>query len=212
MPLEHSTVNRVARVSLLLLALAALSALAEVAHVRVAGRAADSAAPATADDLAAKRAKVADEIAQLTKTKQAAGPPANQPGRSIRPTSRSICSRRSTWSMSSFRPRPNITTSWATSHDRLQSQLDNLHKFGPPEPKPYTFLLLEDIRDGLATQQEREAAFDADLAAAEQLLDQARVNLDRCQSDERAATERSGRQSPARQAERPGREPSIWPI
>ncbi|HEY1785533.1 MAG TPA: mechanosensitive ion channel domain-containing protein, partial [Pirellulales bacterium] len=52
----------------------------------------------------------------------------------------------------------------------------------------------------LATQQERETAFDADLAAAGQSLEQARVNLEHCQSEERVATERlTGNHQPDKQ-------------
>ena len=121
---------------------------------------------------------MADEIAQLTKAKQAAVAGGEAAG-SVDPVDEQLeLLGASTWFMSSFSRRPNTAMSWATSTIRLQTQLDNLHKFGPPEAKPYSFLLLEEIRDGLATQQERETAFQADLAAAQQVLEQARVNLE----------------------------------
>jgi small-conductance mechanosensitive channel len=194
--------RRAANVLLLLLALAAPWALAEIARLSSVAAAADPAAPSPADDLTAKRAKVADEIAQLTKTKQAAVAGGEAAG-AVDPADEQI---ELLGALDLVYVQLQAVSEHHDElghvHDRLQAQLDNLHKFGPPEAKPYTFLLLESIRDSLATQKERETAFDADLAAANQSLEQARVNLEHCQSEERAATERlAGNHQPEKQNE-----------
>ena len=72
MHLRPSQKRRPAHILLLLLALAAPLVVAEVSRLSPAAAAAEAASPAAAADLPSKRAKVADEIAQLTKTKQAA--------------------------------------------------------------------------------------------------------------------------------------------
>ena len=197
MPQAHRNTARAARILLFLSAWAALSALAETNHA-----AADPATPSASapDDLAAKRTKVADEIAQLTKAKLAAVAGGEAAG-SVDPVDEQIDLLEAldlvyVQLQSAAEHRDEL----GHVHDRLQSQLDNLHKFGPTEAKPYSFLLLEEIRDSLTTQQERETAFEADLATAQQLLEQARVNLERCESDERATNERlAGNRQPDQQ-------------
>ena len=94
--------------------------------------------------------------------------------------------------------------------ERLQTQLENLQKFGPPEAKPYPFLLLESLRDDLATQTERAAAFKADLAAARDLLAQARTNLEHFQTAERQANDHLSAIA-SRPNRTPWPRPSTWP-
>ena len=67
--------------------------------------------------------------------------------------------------------------------------LESLHKFGPTEAKPYSFLLLESLRDELAAEVDHEEAFIADLKAAEQLLDTAHNHSDQTEKDRRRAQE-----------------------
>jgi potassium efflux system protein len=199
MPQAHPSATRASQISLLLLTLAALWSTAEFIRPASAA-AADAATPAAADDLTAKRAKVADEIAQLTKTKQAAVA-GGEAASTVDPADEEI---ELLGALDLVYVQRQAVSEHHEElghvHDRLQAQLDSLHKFGPAEAKPYSFLLLESIRDSLATQQEREAAFDADLAAAGQSLEQARVNLERCQSEERQASERlAGNRQPDQQ-------------
>ncbi|HEY1784430.1 MAG TPA: hypothetical protein VGG30_02740, partial [Pirellulales bacterium] len=116
----------------------------------------DAASPSTAGDIPAKRAKVADEIAQLTKTKQAAVAGGEAAG-AVDPADEQIELLGALDLV--YVQRQAVAEhhdELSHVHDRLQAQLDNQHKFGPPEAKPYSFLLLESIRDSLATQQERE--------------------------------------------------------
>ncbi|HEX4145235.1 MAG TPA: mechanosensitive ion channel domain-containing protein [Pirellulales bacterium] len=198
-PLKHRT----ARFLLLLLVSIAPAALVEITHpapLAAADTATPTAPASKADDLTAKRAKVADEIAQLTKTKQSSVA-AGEAASAVDPADEEI-------ELLGALDLVYVQLQAVSEHhdelghvrDRLQAQLDNQHKFGPAEAKPYTFLLLESIRDSLSTQQERQAAFDADLAAAGQLLEQARVNLEHCQSEERAANDRlTGNRQPEKQ-------------
>ena len=72
---------------------------------------------------------------------------------------------------------------------RVQDELDSLHKFGPAEPKPYSFLLLEDLRDSLSAEADRKEALSTELAAAEQMLQSAREAFEECESERRAARE-----------------------
>jgi len=70
-----------------------------------------------------------------------------------------------------------------------EQDLESLHKFGPNDPKPYSFLLLESVRDDLAAEEDHEAAFVADLKAAEQLLEAAQNHFDETEKDRRKAQE-----------------------
>ncbi|HEY2216842.1 MAG TPA: hypothetical protein VGH21_05060, partial [Solirubrobacteraceae bacterium] len=86
---------------------------------------------------------------------------------------------------------------------RLQDESDSLHNFGPAEAKPYSFLLLEDLRDQLSGEQQRTNALAADLAAAQQLLGSERENFEECEQQRRAAHEAaSENKQPAERAER----------
>ena len=68
---------------------------------------------------------------------------------------------------------------------KADESLDSLHKFGPSEAKPYSFLLLESLRDSLAAEEDHEEAFAADIKAAEQLLETAHENFDDAEKDRR---------------------------
>ena len=72
---------------------------------------------------------------------------------------------------------------------QADAELDTLRKFGPTEPKPYSFLLLENLRDELAAEEEQEESLATDLNAAEQLAETAQENLDDAESERRLAQE-----------------------
>jgi small-conductance mechanosensitive channel len=67
-------------------------------------------------------------------------------------------------------------------------RLAKLDEFAPNEPKPYSFLLLEGLKDQLAEEQREEAALKTDLKSAKQLLDAAHDELDRAAQRRTAAS------------------------
>jgi potassium efflux system protein len=72
---------------------------------------------------------------------------------------------------------------------KVDELLESLHKFGPSEAKPYSFLLLENLRDELAAEEDQEAAFQADLKASDQMLEMAQEHFDEAESERRRAQE-----------------------
>lgn len=72
---------------------------------------------------------------------------------------------------------------------RAQEALDHVRNFGLDEPKPYSFLLLEDIRDQVEAETAREKATQNDRRAAEGLLEQTRDDFDEHEQDRRLAQE-----------------------
>lgn len=69
------------------------------------------------------------------------------------------------------------------------AELETLRRFGPTEPKPYSFLLLENLRDELAGEEEQGETLAADLTKAEQLAESAQENLDDAEAERRLAQE-----------------------
>ncbi|HEY1784167.1 MAG TPA: mechanosensitive ion channel domain-containing protein [Pirellulales bacterium] len=67
-------------------------------------------------------------------------------------------------------------------------RLARLDEFAPNEPKPYSFLVLEGLKDQLAEQQREETALKTDLKSAEQLLTAAHDELDKAAQRRRAAS------------------------
>lgn len=72
---------------------------------------------------------------------------------------------------------------------RLQESLERLRAFGPDEPKPYSFLLLDDLRDQLDAEVDREQAANSDRKTAEQVLEAVRDEFDRNEQERRLAAE-----------------------
>jgi small-conductance mechanosensitive channel len=71
-----------------------------------------------------------------------------------------------------------------TEKKGIDHEIESLDKFEPDEPKPYSFLLWDGLKDQLAVEQEREKGFTADgksakkqLATAHQALDQAEAEV-----------------------------------
>jgi potassium efflux system protein len=75
---------------------------------------------------------------------------------------------------------------------KAEEDLESLRKFGPAEAKPYSFLLLENLRDDQTAEEDHQDAFSADLKAAEQLLETAQNHLDHSEKDRRRAQEEHG--------------------
>ena len=57
-------------------------------------------------------------------------------------------------------------------------QLAVLDKYDPDEPKPYSFLLLEHLKDELTAETDRQSALAGDLKSAKQMLETAHDELD----------------------------------
>ncbi len=68
-------------------------------------------------------------------------------------------------------------------------ELESLRKFGPTEAKPYSFLVLENLRDELAAEEDHHDAFATDVKAAEQLLETAQNHFDQAEKDRRRIQE-----------------------
>ncbi len=62
---------------------------------------------------------------------------------------------------------------------QVAKEAESLKNYGPSDPKPYSFLLLEDLRDELAADEERAESAEAELAAAQHSLQEAREKLGR---------------------------------
>src|SRR5262249_42761465 len=80
-----------------------------------------------------------------------------------------------------------LTAEKATAAEALES----LHKFGPSEPKPYSFLLLEDLRDQLAAEEDHGQALAAELNPAAQMLEAAQAHFVEAEKNLRSVQERS---------------------
>ena len=61
---------------------------------------------------------------------------------------------------------------------QAEKQVARLDEFDPDEPKPYSFLLLEQLRDQLAAEKDHESAIKSDTKAAKRLLEAAHGDLD----------------------------------
>lgn len=67
--------------------------------------------------------------------------------------------------------------------------LESLHKFGPSEAKPYSFLLLEDLRDDLAAEEDHAEALDADMKPAKVMLETEQDHFAEAEKERRKAQE-----------------------
>jgi small-conductance mechanosensitive channel len=72
---------------------------------------------------------------------------------------------------------------------KSEADLEAFRKFGPTEAKPYSFLLLEDLRDELAAAEDHDDAFNADIKPAGQLLQAAQSHFDQAEKDRRRVQE-----------------------
>ncbi len=72
---------------------------------------------------------------------------------------------------------------------KADEELAALRKFGPTEPRPYSFLVLERFRDDLAAETDHEDAFATDVKGGEQLLETAQSSFDQAEKERRRAQE-----------------------
>ena len=72
---------------------------------------------------------------------------------------------------------------------RAEAELASFRKFGPTEARPYSFLLLEDLRDELATEEDHNTAYAADLKLAGQMLEAAQSHFEQIEKARRRAQE-----------------------
>ena len=72
---------------------------------------------------------------------------------------------------------------------RAETDLESLRKYGPTETKPYSFLILEDLRDELAAEQDHDHVNHADLKPAAQMLETARAHFDQTERERRRIQE-----------------------
>ncbi|HEY2838902.1 MAG TPA: hypothetical protein VGJ26_07125, partial [Pirellulales bacterium] len=69
------------------------------------------------------------------------------------------------------------------------ADLESFRKFGPNEAKPYSFLLLEDLRDELTSEEDRSEALAADLKPAKLMLEAAQAHFAQAEKNRRRAQE-----------------------
>ncbi len=161
-----------------------------------------AATPSAGDELADKRAKVAERIAKLTPPADA--PAATNPAAQVDSEAADELDLLRSLDLVYLQQQAAIAerSNLEQEKKRLQDEVDSLHNFGPAEAKPYSFLLWEDLRDQVSGAEERIAALKSDLAAAQQMLGTERQNLAECEHERRQVHEAAGEnKDPARQAD-----------
>ncbi len=169
--------------------LAALScASADEATPKVA----DTSAKSGVEEVLSKRKSLAEQISALTKPNgeqsadsDSADVSATDDEREFLETLDAVYAQQ----QGRLEQREELQTEKATAEKELAS----LRKFGPTEAKPYSFLLLENLRDELAAEEDHQDAFKADVKAAEQLLETAKNHFDQAEKDRRRAQEENAR-------------------
>lgn len=76
-----------------------------------------------------------------------------------------------------------------------EKKLATLRQEGPVEKRPYSFLLLDSLRDSLSTQQSRANTIEAALSAAVESLNRAKATVDQREADRRRAKEAAEKNS-----------------
>lgn len=84
-----------------------------------------------------------------------------------------------------FEQRQELQTETAQAAEALEA----FRKFGPTEAKPYSFLLLEDLRDELAAEEDHGDALTADLKPAKAMLETAQTHFAQTEKNRRRAQE-----------------------
>jgi potassium efflux system protein len=176
------------RLSLLICGLALFATAAPSMAIDTSSKPLDANGQATVEEVLAKRKTLSDKIAALTPKQDANSTDAD-------PTDVSTAE-------DELEFLETLDGIYAQQQARLEQRLElqadkkkadeslqALRKFGPTEAKPYSFLLLESLRDALAAEEDREEACAADLKAAEQLLETAHDNFDEAEKARRKAQE-----------------------
>ena len=147
----------------------------------------DSTANSTIDEVVAKRKTLATEIAALNK--QSGGSKDSDPADVSATEDELEFLETMDGVYAQQQARLEQRQELQAEKKKADEGLESLHKFGPTEAKPYSFLLLESLRDELAAEEDHEDAFIADLKAAEQLLETAHSHFDQTEKDRRRAQE-----------------------
>jgi small-conductance mechanosensitive channel len=140
-----------------------------------------------ADELAAKRKTLAEEIEKLTKADKAEGAgdetdvSATEEELELLQTLDAIFVQQQT--------RLEQKKEAELEKKKGAESLQTVKKFGPTEAKPYSFLLLENLRDERSAEKDRFKAIESDIVSLEALLETAKEHFDECESDRRAAHE-----------------------
>lgn len=148
-----------------------------------------STAQITPVELAAKRAKLAEQIAKLEAAVEAAEKSSAESDAGSQAEDEldllKTLDLLYMQHLAAFEQKEDIESQLRGTQDELTA----LHNFGPPESKPYSFMLLEDVRDQLAAEESRHAVTASDLAGGHQLLEAAREAFDEAEHDRRLAHE-----------------------
>lgn len=141
------------------------------------------------DVLAAQRSKVASEMDRLKKSVSDA------PKDQTETIEKTIATLRGLDSLYAQ------TEVWTKEIHRLEAEvasekrnLEALDDFIPDEPKPYSLLLVDQLKDQLLNEEERERALKAKAESAEQILKAARQNLDKVGAAASKSTSHDGKQ------------------
>jgi potassium-dependent mechanosensitive channel len=163
--------------------------LAAVAASAPADSAPDPAKTTTGQDFADKRAKLAERIAKLTAETAAAAPekPAADGATPVDEELELLHALDLLYVQHEAVTDKRADVELEKKH--LQDEADSLHRFGPAESKPYSFLLWEELREQLSDEQERAEAVASDLASAEQMLAESRESFEQCERTRRQAHE-----------------------
>jgi small-conductance mechanosensitive channel len=148
-----------------------------------------AAAPAAADEIASKRAKISERIAKLSEPAGAA-PSKGQPS-PAEPTSEDELDLLESLDLVYIQQQAtgDERSALEAEKKKLVQEAESLHTLGPAEPKPYSFLLLEDIRDQLGAEDDRAESIHTNLASAQDMLQTAREGFEECERQRRAAHE-----------------------
>ena len=142
--------------------------------------------PLTSTSVAAKRALVAGEIAELAAVAEATSDDASDETADRAANELDLLR-----SLDLIYAQIEGVLEQQTELDRDQQQIreahETLRRFGPNETK--SFLVLEEIRDQLAAEQDRFATIEADLTTTEQWLDSAKNAFDDAEATRRQTQE-----------------------
>ncbi|HEX3871733.1 MAG TPA: mechanosensitive ion channel domain-containing protein, partial [Pirellulales bacterium] len=159
-----------------------------VASAAEAGSSAKSDMATAADDVTSKRAQLSERIAKLTAAMNSTTPQGESSSNSKLDEELDLLQ-----SLDLVYLQQQSAAEELPLLDQEQKQIAQdtatLHEVGPAEPKPYSFLILDEARDELATEEERAELIAADLAAAEDLWKSARKDYENCERSRRLARE-----------------------
>jgi small-conductance mechanosensitive channel len=147
-----------------------------------------AAAPAS-DELAIKRTKIAEQIAKLTAQRAAAA--GKQPSAVVDPGAPDELDLLESLDLVYIQQQAirDERAALAAEAKKLALEAESLRSLGPAEPKPYSFMLLEDIRDQLGVELDRSESIRTNLVSAQDMLQTARESFEEAERQRRAAHE-----------------------